>query len=220
MRKINLLGFPVGLLLVAVILVAELPIVAVAEDVPKTVKQLTWGSVTLDGVAAPIDTTVEVFIGTDTTPSGVRDVFEEGEYGAIVVTADESRLGEALTYEVDGILATKEGPDDGVFGYGNQVVNLVAVSDSSSTTWTFTGAGTFPRHLPDTFNGQVVLADLDQAIIPPEVQGVYWFDDVYFVYRFWGPGAPGTTLAELVGGSYADYVVTVTGDCDWDISLP
>ena len=37
-------------------------------------------------------------------------------------------------------------------------------------------AGFFARHLPDSHNGQVMLASLDPATIPPEVQGVWRYD--------------------------------------------
>jgi len=39
-------------------------------------------------------------------------------------------------------------------------------------------------------------------------------------WEFWAPGAPGTTLATLVGGLSADYLVCVTGASSWDIPLP
>ena len=128
MRKIPLLGLPLSLLVVAVLVFAALPPVSLAQQPPQTANMLTWGNVTVDGAAAQIGTTVEVFIGTDTTPSGSRDVFAAGEYGGIVVSALDTRFGEDLTYKVNGIVATKRGPDDGVFGLKNQVVNLEAVS--------------------------------------------------------------------------------------------
>ena len=131
MRKIPLLGLTLSLLLVAVLMVAALPIVALAQQPPQVANMLTWGTVTLDGDAAQIGTTVEVFIGADATPSGSRDVFEDGEYGGIVVSALDTRFGENLTYKVNGIVATKSGPDEGVFGLKNQVVNLEAFSGSS-----------------------------------------------------------------------------------------
>ena len=130
MRKIPLLALSMSLLLVAVLMVAALPMVAVAQQPPQTANMLTWGTVTLDDAAAQIGTTVEVFIGADTTPSGSRDVFAAGEYGGIVVSSLDTRFGEDLTYKVNGIVATKSGPDDGVFGLKNQVVNLEAFSGS------------------------------------------------------------------------------------------
>ena len=130
MRKIPLLGLTLSLLLVAALIVVSLPMMAVAQQPPQTANMLTWGNVTLDGTAAQIGTKVEVFIGTDTTPSGSRVVFTAGEYGGIVVSALDTRFGEDLMYRVNGIVATKSGPDDGVFGLKNQVVNLEAFSGS------------------------------------------------------------------------------------------
>jgi hypothetical protein len=130
MRRISLLGLLLSLLLVAVLMVAVLPIVALAQQPSQVANMLTWGNVTLDGAAAQIGTTVEVFIGADATPSGSRDVFVVGEYGGIVVSALDIRFGEDLTYKVSGFVATKRGPDEGVFGLKNQVVNLEAISGS------------------------------------------------------------------------------------------
>jgi hypothetical protein len=130
MRKIPLLGLLLSLLLVAVLLIAALPMAALAQQPSQVANMLTWGNVILDGTAAQIGTTVEVFIGADATPSGSRDVFAVGDYGGIVVSALDTRFGEDLTYMVNGILATKHGPDEGVFGLKNQVVNLAAFSGS------------------------------------------------------------------------------------------
>ena len=132
MRKIPRLTLSMILLLVAALIVTALPIVAQAQQPPQTANMLTWGNVTLDGAAAQIGTTVEVFIGADATPSGSRDVFAAGEYGGIVVSSLDTRFGEDLTYKVNGIVATKRGPDEGVFGVKNQVVNLEAFSGSPS----------------------------------------------------------------------------------------
>ena len=98
------------------------------------------------------------------------------------------------------------------YGYG--------IPPNNTHTWPFCTAGFFPQHMPDSYNGEVVLGDLDPAEIPPEVQGVYWYDCSTSEWKFWAPGVPGTTLTTLGGGHTYDYMVTVTGDCDWEISLP
>ena len=118
------IGSLLGLLAIVLLLVAALPMVALATTTPL----LTWGTVTLDGAAAPYGTTVEIFVGADTTPSRSGMVTTAGQYGAFIVEADSSRYGEDLTYKVNGIVATKEGPDEGVFGLKNQIVNLAAIS--------------------------------------------------------------------------------------------
>jgi hypothetical protein len=83
--------------------------------------------------------------------------------------------------------------------------------------WKFGGEGYLPRHLPDSFNGEVLLAVL--TVIPPEVQGVYWYDDDAATWLFWAPGAPGCTLDRLYGGSTHDYMVSVVGACEWEIPI-
>ena len=84
-------------------------------------------------------------------------------------------------------------------------------------TWTFSTAGFFPKHLPDAYTGEVVLADLDLANIPDEVQGVWWWNSTEWV--FWIPGVGGE-LTALKGGLEADYSILVSGACDWTIPLP
>ncbi len=96
-------------------------------------------------------------------------------------------------------------------------VDYIAVGEGYTVhTWTFSTAGFFPKHLPDSYFGSVVLANL--VDVPADVQGVYY--NSFGTWKFWAPGAPGTTLATLGGGLTYDYVVAVTGDCQWDIPLP
>ena len=87
-----------------------------------------------------------------------------------------------------------------------------------NATWSFEDPGFFPKHLPDSFFREVWLDDL--VDVPTKVQAVYWWDGGADVWKFWGPGIPGTTLDHLSGGLYADYMVSVTGACSWDIPLP
>jgi hypothetical protein len=86
----------------------------------------------------------------------------------------------------------------------------------NTATWDFSGPGCFPKHLPDSFFGSVQLGSVTG--VPDAVQGVYYNDAG--TWKFWAPEAPGTTLATLVGGLSADYLVCVTGASSWDIPLP
>jgi PKD repeat protein len=98
-------------------------------------------------------------------------------------------------------------------------VDYITVDESTNIhTWHFSTSGFFPKHLLDAYTGQVVLTNL--ADVPPELQGVYWWDDDTLEWKFWAPGAPGTTLATLGGGHSYDYMVSVSGHCAWDIPLP
>jgi len=85
-------------------------------------------------------------------------------------------------------------------------------------TWTFYAAGFFPKHLPNSYTGDVVTADLDPANVPDEVQGIWWYDSASLEYRFWVPGVGGdlTTMT----GQFYNYMVLVTGACEWEIPLP
>lgn len=177
---------------------------------------LAWGEVTVDGGSAPFGTKVEVFIGDDTSPGGVYDVKTPGVYGAMVVNGDDSKYGELLTYTVDGRVAAQLGPDKGVFGLKNQVVNIAVVTQQEKV-WTFDSPGCVPRHLPDIFYGEVDINALED--IPSEVQGVYKHDDNLLEWLFWGAGAPGAKLNKLVGGTFADYMICVVGECEWVVPL-
>ena len=110
------IGSVLVLLAIVLLLIAALPTAVLAESTP----MLTWGTVTLNGGQAPLGTKVEVYIGDDTTLSGYFWVEKAGQYGAIQVWADSSRYGETLTYKVtyngNDYVATKKGPDPGVFG--------------------------------------------------------------------------------------------------------
>ena len=186
MRKIPLLGLPVSLLLVAVLLVAALPMVAVATSTP----MLTWGDVTLDGSAAPVGTTVDVYVGADATASGSFTVATAGQYGAIQVWADDSRYGEALTYKVDGFVATKQGPDTGVFGLANQEVDLAAVSGPQPPTVT-TGSASGVTHNSATLNGNLDI-------------GAYSTANVYFEYgTTTAYGSSTSMMAKTADGAFS-----------------
>ena len=111
--------------------------------------------------------------------------------------------------------------EDGIMMRGTLTILAAPAPTPTPTqthTWTFHTAGFFPSHLPDSYTEQIVLANL--GTIPGEVQGVYWYDCNAIEWKFWAPGAPGTTLTTLGGGHTYDYMVTVTGDCDWEVPLP
>ena len=103
--------------------------------------------------------------------------------------------------------------------YEERPTYITVAGGVASHTWTFTAAGFFARHLPDTYSGTVVLGDLVLADIPTEVQGVYYYDPAIPGYTFWVPGVGGT-LTTLGGGHTYDYQVAVIGACSWVIPLP
>lgn len=94
--------------------------------------------------------------------------------------------------------------------------DVAQVKASSEThTFNFIIPGCFPNHLPDDFNDSLLLAGLPD--VPSEVQGVYWHDGDEWL--FWAPLAPGCTLSTMAGGHTFDYLVCVTGPCEWEIPL-
>jgi len=210
------LGLLVGLLLAGALVVAALPATVLAAAHPIA----CYGDVTLDGAPALAGTEVNIYLDGDlvaTTEVAPVTPSHPHPYWVSTSRIDDSRYGDILTYTVDGYPATTHGPDLGVFGPDNQEVDLEAVSGPHN--WRFSAAGFFPKHLPDSYNGEVVLADLDLADIPAQVQGVWWWDDAALEWKFWVPGVGGG-LMTLGGGHTFDYVVLVAGACDWVIPIP
>ena len=113
------------------------------------------------------------------------------------------------------ILYTALGLGVGIGGY--YLYKSITPDDiitDTSITWIFPKADSWSKHLPDAFTGAVVL---DNLTVPISLQGVYWFNMNTGVWDFWGPGAPGNTLATLVAGE--DYLITVSQACEWTIPL-
>ena len=198
------------LLLIAVLLIAVLGVSITMGVSADTTPMLTWGTVTIEGQQAPAGTPIEIFIGNSSHANGYITTTIPGQYGAVRIWADDSLYGQTLSYKVNGQLAIKNGPDEGLFSLKNQIVNLEVLT--SIATWTIPNSGIFPRHLPDTFKGSVTLANLTN--VPIDIQGVYYENGT-----FWANGAPGCTLSHLEGGKVADYIIASTGACEWEIPL-
>jgi len=176
MKRMTLFGSLIGVLVVVALLVAALPVAVLAVETP----MLCWGVATLDGAPAPEGTVVDIYIGDDVMQSATAmvdthgGVDPPGTYGAVVVSGDSSRYGEPLTYTVNGFVATKQGPDEGVFGLENQVVNLEAVSGPTPTEVTIDiKPGSFPNSLNVNSKGVLPVAilgteDFDATTVDPE----------------------------------------------------
>jgi len=189
MKRIHLFGALVSVLVVTALLVVSLPAIVLADPTP----MVTWGDVTLDGAPAPYGTAIEIFIGADTEPSGSDNVTTPGQYGAMVVWGDSSRYGEALTYKVNGYVATTDkvsltcdGIDTPVFGLCNQVVNLAAVSGPTPTEITIDiKPGSFPNSIKVNSKGVLPVAilgtpDFDVMTVDPVTMLLSW-DGISFV---------------------------------------
>jgi hypothetical protein len=133
-------SIPTSLVIIATLLLLFALVPAPVQG--QTTPMLCWGVATLDDAPAPEGTIVEIYIGDDTTPttntivSTHNGTYPPGTYGAVEVRADKSRYDEPLSFTVNGSPATKDGPDEGVFGLENQVVDLVAFSGPQLTVTT------------------------------------------------------------------------------------
>ena len=101
----------------------------------------------------------------------------------------------------------------------------------TSVTWSFSKAGSWAKHLPDSFKGEVVLDSIISTIpagntpgFPYAIQSVAWFDVSVDAWRFWAPDAPASTypLLSLVSGE--NYIVSVAAPIEpwpveWTIPL-
>ena len=134
----------------------------------------------------------------------------------------QAQQGQTIThtYAKDGLFNVKLTMTDANDVVAHQIeFDYIMVGEGgagNAATWDFSGPGCFPKHLPDSFFGSVQLGSVTG--VPDAVQGVYYNDAG--TWTFWAPGAPGTTLATLVGGLSADYLICVTGASSWDIPLP
>ena len=131
-------------------------------------------------------------------------------------------IGETLThtYNIPGVfdVTLQVWDAEGTTASVMEVDYITVNGNTNIQTWNLSSGGFFPKHLLDAYTGQVVLTNLTD--VPPEVQGVYWWDDNTLEWKYWAPGAPGTTLANLGGGHSYDYMVSVSGPCTWEIPLP
>jgi len=144
--------------------------------------------------------------------------------GTLLTEGEAVNYGEIVThcYSEPGVfdVSLRVWDTEGEVGYRGEAGYIVVGEGGPPAleqhTWAFSTAGFFPKHLPDSYIGSVVLKELGN--IPPEVQGVYYND--FGTWKFWAPGAPETTLVTLGGGHTYDYAVVVAGNCEWDIPLP
>jgi hypothetical protein len=96
------------------------------------------GSVTIDGVNAPVDTTVEVFVGDEPTARASVITTTAGQY-EVVVMGTAADVDDDLSFKVNGLAATSSPASPTFMNYEPQVVNLAvgtggAVPDISVAT--------------------------------------------------------------------------------------
>jgi len=215
----------IGIIAIAVLICILVPLPP-AQAQPTAFPHQFYGDVTVGGEAAPLGTVISTRVkGID---SGIVNTWEQGKYGwgrpgvpgclyqaNLQVQGEHISNGDIIEFYINNFKADQTA----IFQSDEMtILNLTVASAPPAHTWSFGEPGFFPKHLPDSYIGQVVLFDIQYlATIPNEVQGVYWWngDD----WLFWAPGAPGCTLSILGGGHTYDYMVSITGACEWNIPL-
>lgn len=134
MRKILKLRILSSLVLAAALV--ALMVVPVLAQAPVT--SPISGSVTINGVNAPVGTTVGVFVGTETTARASVTTTTAGHY-EVVVMGTAADVDKALSFKVNGVAATSSPASPTFKNYEPQVVNLAvgtggAVPDISVAT--------------------------------------------------------------------------------------
>ena len=210
-----------------VVLIYILVSLTPAQAQPTAFPHQSYGGVTIGGVAAPLETLISTKVnGID---SGSVTTWEQGKYGwgragfpdynyqtNLLVQGEHISTGDLIEFYINGFKATQTA----TFQSDEKTrLDLVVASAPPTHTWNFCAQSCFPNHLPDSYYGQVVLADLLLCTIPDEVIGVFWYDCNALEWKFWSPGIGGCNLEYLEGGHTFDYFVCVSGPCDWDIPL-
>ena len=81
------------------------------------------GGVTIDGVAAPVDTVIEVYVGEGATPRATAMMTAPGAYEVVVFGAGVD-VGQPVTFVVTGLTAVTTPPDPLFASYEPQTVDL------------------------------------------------------------------------------------------------
>ena len=214
----------IGTITIVLLIICILVSLPPAQAQPMAFPHQFYGDITIGGEAAPLGTLISTRVSG--IESGSVTTWELGKYGWGRPLAPEYAYQANLL--VQGVHI---GNGDLIeFYINNYKADQTAIFQTdvktrldltmTTHTWSLCVPGFFPKHLPDSYTGQVILADLDLGTIPSAMQGVYWFDCTAMEWKFWAPGAPGTTLTTLGGGHTYDYMVSVTDACEWDILLP
>ena len=136
-------------ILMSLVMIAALVALTVVPVLAQPVTSPLSGSVTIDGVNAPVGTKVDVFVGTETTARATVTTTAVGYYEVVVFGA-AADVGKALSFKVNN-LATATSPASPTFAnYQPQVVDLAATTVSYTLTVTISpsGSGTVTRN-PD-----------------------------------------------------------------------
>jgi len=136
-------------ILVSLVMMAALVALIVVPVLAQPVTSPLSGSVTIDGVNAPVGTKVDVFVGTETTARATVTTTAVGYYEVVVFGA-AADVGKALSFKVNNLAATTTPASPTFKSYQPQVVNLAATTVSYTLTVTISpsGSGTVTRN-PD-----------------------------------------------------------------------
>jgi hypothetical protein len=156
MTKISRLRSLVGLLVLVALLVAALPAPALAIDQSHPIA--LYGDVELNGVPAPVDTVVKIYLPGDIEPRAETTVTTAGEYGPVQLWgmySDENpsvnEHGLSLSFTVDDMPANTD-PTNPVFGWEALEIDLEASSGQTPSPT--------PTTTPSTYASDLMVADI------------------------------------------------------------
>ena len=92
-KKHKMLLFIIAMAIAAIAMITSIGIFG-GDISADTTPMLTWGYAEIDSNPIAIGTQVDVYIGSDLTPSGSINTTVLGYYGAMMVEGDTSRYGE------------------------------------------------------------------------------------------------------------------------------
>ncbi|MFC1982423.1 hypothetical protein ACFLV5_01345 [Chloroflexota bacterium] len=181
MRKLRVL---LGSLFLVVALAASLAVPVAAQ--PPVTSPFT-GTVTIDGVAAPVGTDIDVYVDGDLEASTTTTT--AGWY-EVVVFGESADVGSPVTFEVDGLAATSS-PASPVFAsYQPQTVNIAASSGIATYTLTVTASPSAGGSVSKSPNQTSYNSGTVVTLTASEASG--------YDFSFWSGAASGTSTTTTV----------------------
>ncbi len=173
------------------------------------------GTVTVDAVAAPVDTVIDVYVDGDlqaTTTTTAVGWYE------VVVFGTAADVGKPVTFMVDGFVDTSSPATPLYAKYSQQTVGLAVNTDEIAWNFPLGNMNLIAPH--PTHERPFLTLAVDPADITvsagAELWGIYYPDETTGVWLYYVPGFTDNTLTQLE--PYEFYLVVVSDTCT--LTLP